>query len=104
MLFASVMVLDASAARAEEQVTLTLTIKDHLFEPAELHAPAGRPITFVVKNLNMIASEFESDALHFEKIIPPGGEGTVHVRPLSPGRYNFFDDFHHATQGHLVVP
>lgn len=104
MLLASVFVPNAGAARAEEPVTLALTIKDHLFEPAELHAPADRPITFVVKNLNTIASEIESDALHFEKVIPAGGEGTVHVRPLSPGRYNFFDDFHHATQGYLVVP
>jgi hypothetical protein len=28
----------------------------------------------------------------------------VFVRPLQPGRYNFYDDFHHATQGYLVVP
>ncbi len=104
MLLASLVVTSAIAARAEEPVTLTLTIKDHRFEPAELHAPAGKPITFVVKNLNTSASEIESDALHFEKVIPAGGEGTVHVRPLSPGRYNFFDDFHHATQGYLVVP
>ena len=90
--------------RAEEAVVLSLTIKDHLFEPAELHAPAGKPITFTVKNLNAIAVEIESDALHFEKVIPPGREATVHVRPLTPGRYNFFDDFHHATQGYLVVP
>jgi hypothetical protein len=26
------------------------------------------------------------------------------VRPLEPGRYNFFDDFHRQTQGFLVVP
>jgi len=26
------------------------------------------------------------------------------VRPQQPGRYNFFDDFHHETQGFLVVP
>jgi plastocyanin len=104
MLLASVVVPNASVARAEEPVTLALTIKDHLFEPAELHAPAGRPITFAVKNLNAVAAEIESDALHFEKVIPAGGEGTVHVRPLSPGRYNFFDDFHHATQGYLIVP
>jgi hypothetical protein len=104
MLLASVFVLNASTARAEEPVTLALTIKDHLFEPAELHAPADRPITLVVKNLNTIASEIESDVLHFEKVIPAGGEGTVHVRPLSPGRYNFFDDFHRAAQGYLVVP
>ena len=53
---------------------------------------------------NSIAAEFESDALHVEKIIPPGGQASVHVRALEPGRYNFFDDFHRATQGFLVVP
>ncbi len=104
MLLASLFAQGTSTARAEEPVTLMLTIKDHLFEPAELHAPAGTPITFTVKNLNTIASEFESDALHFEKVIPAGAEASVHVRPLAPGRYNFFDDFHHATQGYLVVP
>ena len=44
------------------------------------------------------------EALHLEKIVPVGSEVTVYVRPLQPGRYNFFDDFHRATQGYLVVP
>ncbi|MDR3421026.1 MAG: cupredoxin domain-containing protein [Xanthobacteraceae bacterium] len=103
MLLASIFVLAAGVARADDAVMLSLTIKDHLFEPAEVRAPAGKPIAFTVKNLDAIASEFESDALHVEKVIPPGGEAVVHVRPLPPGRYNFFDDFHHATQGFLVV-
>ena len=51
-----------------------------------------------------IVSEFESSDLHFEKIVPVGSEGVVYVRPLQPGRYNFYDDFHHETQGFLVVP
>jgi len=104
VLLVSMFVLSAGVARAEEPVTLSVTIKDHKFEPAEVHAPAGKPITFAVKNLGSVAAEFESDALHIEKVIPPGGEATVHVRPLEPGRYNFFDDFHRATQGFLIVP
>ena len=92
------------AIRAEEPVTIAITIKDHQFEPAELHAPAGKPITLTVKNLNSVAAEFESEALHVEKVVPPGRDAAVHVRPLEPGRYGFFDDFHHATQGVLVVP
>jgi plastocyanin len=98
-------VLSAGSARAaDELVTLSIAIKDHQFEPAEVHAPAGRPIAFAVKNLGTIAAEFESGVLHVEKVIPPGGEAVVHVRPLAPGRYNFFDDFHRQTQGFLVVP
>jgi plastocyanin len=104
ILLASIFVLSAGGARAEDPVVLSVTIKDHKFEPAEVHAPAGKPITFALKNLGSIAAEFESDTLHVEKVIPPGGDATVHVRPLEPGRYNFFDDFHRATQGFLIVP
>jgi len=96
--------LGCSGARAEDPVSLSVTIKNYQFEPAELHAPPGKPIAIHVKNLNTIVSEFESSDLHFEKIVPVGSEAVVHVRPLQPGRYNFFDDFHHATQGSLVVP
>ena len=104
MLLACVAVLGGSVARAEEPATVSITIKDHQFEPAEIHAPAGKPLSIAVKNLDAIAAEFESDSLHVEKVIPPGREAVLHVRPLEPGRYNFFDDFHRATQGFLVVP
>lgn len=96
--------LGVSAARADDTVMLSITIKDHKFDPAELHAPPGKPLAIQVKNLNPIVSEFESSDLHFEKIVPVGSQATVHVRPLQPGRYNFFDDFHRDTQGYLVVP
>ncbi len=93
-----------SAARGEDAVALSLTIKDRQFDPAELHAPPGRAIEIHVKNLNPIVSEFESSDLHVEKIIPVGKEAVIRVRPQQPGRYNFFDDFHRETQGVLVVP
>jgi plastocyanin len=91
-------------ARADDAVTLSVTLKNHLFDPAEIHAPPGKPIEFRVRNDNDIVSEFESSDLHFEKIVPAGAEAMVHVRPLQPGRYNFYDDFHHETQGFLIVP
>jgi hypothetical protein len=89
---------------ADDAVSLSLTLKNHQFDPAEVHAPPGKQIAIHVKNLNDIVSEFESSDLHFEKIVPVGSEVTVYVHPLQPGRYNFFDDFHRATQGYLVVP
>jgi plastocyanin len=91
-------------AAAEDAVSLSLTIKDGKFEPAELHAPAGRALEVHVTNLNTIPSEFESSDLHIEKIVPAGKEAVVRVRPQQPGRYNFFDDFHRETRGVLVVP
>ena len=103
-LLLAAIVVGPRAAAADDAVTLSLTLKDHKFDPAELHAPAGKPIDIRVKNLGDIVFEFESSALHFEKIVPPGSEAVVHVRPQQPGRYNFFDDFHHETQGFLVVP
>jgi hypothetical protein len=103
-LLAAATISCAGAARADDTVSLSVTLKDHQFQPAELHAPADKPIAIRVKNLNTIVSEFESSDLHFEKIVPVGSEAVVYVRPLQPGRYNFYDDFHHATQGYLVVP
>jgi heme/copper-type cytochrome/quinol oxidase subunit 2 len=100
---ASLFVVSAGAVRADDPVTITITIKDRKFDPAEVHAPAGKPIALSVKNLDSIAAEFESEALHVEKVVPPGREAVVRIRPLEPGRYNFFDDFHRATQGVLVV-
>jgi len=104
LLLASILAPGAPSARADDTVTLALTIKDHQFDPAEVHAPAGKPIAFRVKNLGTTAAEFESDTLHVERVIAAGSEGVVHVRPQQPGRYTFFDDFHRQTQGVLVVP
>jgi hypothetical protein len=101
---AAAFVPGASAVRADDTVPLSITIKDQKFDPPELHAPPGHAISIQVKNLNPIVSEFESSDLHFEKIVPVGAAATVYVRPLQPGRYNFYDDFHHDTQGYLVVP
>jgi hypothetical protein len=104
LLLAATFWLGAAGARADEPVALSVTMKDQKFDPAELHAPPGRAIVIHVKNLNPIVSEFESSELHFEKIVPAGTEAVVYVRPQQPGRYNFYDDFHHETQGFLVVP
>jgi len=102
---AALLALSASSpGRADDTVSLSLTLKNHQFDPAEVHAPPGKQIAIHVKNLNDIVSEIESSDLHFEKIVPVGSEVTVYVHPLQPGRYNFYDDFHRATQGYLVVP
>ena len=91
-------------ARAQEAAAeVAISVKDHHFQPGEIRAPANRPLTIRVKNLDAVAMEFESVSLRVEKVIAAGGEGAVHVRPLAPGRYEFFDDFHQETRGTLVV-
>jgi uncharacterized protein (DUF58 family) len=90
-------------ARAEDSVTVNISMKDHRFVPAELNAPAGKPIVIVVKNVDPVPAEFESNMLRVEKVVTGGGTITLRIRPLAPGRYRFFDDFHPETQGYLVV-
>lgn len=95
--------LAASVAGAQQGGGAAVSVKDHRFQPAELHAAANQPISITVKNLDTTPMEFESVSLRVEKVVAPGATGTVHVRPLAPGRYEFFDDFHQQTRGALVV-
>ena len=91
------------AARAEDAVTVNISLKDHRFQPAESHAPAGKPIVIILKNLDPAPAEFESNMLRVEKVVTGGGTVTMRIRPLAPGRYRFFDDFHPESEGYLVV-
>jgi plastocyanin len=92
----------ATSAFADDPV-VTITVKDHQFVPAEVPVPAGVKVKLLVKNEQQVNAEFESKSLHREKIVNAGGEITVLVGPLEPGNYEFFDDFHPDTRGHLVA-
>lgn len=92
-----------SAGAAEKATTLSISVKDHKFEPAELKAPANKPLVINVKNLDATAMEIESHQLHFEKVVAAKSQGSVRVRPSAPGRYEFFDDFNKKTTGVLVL-
>jgi Cupredoxin-like domain len=93
----------AAGSRAQQAAAVTISVKDHHFQPAELHAPANQPLTLRVRNLDATPMEFESVSLRVEKVVVAGGEGVMNVRPLAPGRYEFFDDFHQETRGTIVV-
>ena len=103
-LFALAAVVVASAASAlAQEPTVTVTIKDHQFVPNEVPIPAGVRVELTIRNEQATPAEFESTSLHREKVVPPGGSASVFVGPLQPGRYEFFDDFHPASRGFLVV-
>jgi plastocyanin len=92
----------ASAAAADS--TIEITIKGHKFDPAEIHVPAGKAVVLSVTNQDDTPEEFESHELKFEKIIPGGGgTGTVKLRPLDPGTYPFFGEFHEDTAKGVVI-
>lgn len=103
LLVATAFFAGSGIAQAQESVSLQISIKNHRFQPAEIRAPAGKPIALRVKNLDSTPAEFESVSLRVEKVIAGNSEGVVNVRALQPGRYEFFDDFNPATRGVLVV-
>jgi Cupredoxin-like domain len=90
-------------AFAQQAANLTIRVQNHRFVPSEIMAPANTPIVLRVQNLDPAPMEFESVTLRVEKVVVGKGEGIIRIRPLSPGRYNFFDDFHQETNGVLVV-
>ena len=92
----------AAPALADDP-SFPILLKNNQFVPSEVQIPARVKVKLVVRNENPTASEFESTQFHREKVVPPGQEITVFVGPLDPGSYEFFDDFHPETRGHLIV-
>ncbi len=90
-------------AAAQQSATVTLRIKNHQFEPKEINAPANVPIVLHLQNLDSTPMEFESVSLRVEKVVVGNGQAIIRIRPLSAGRYEFFDDFHQQTTGILIV-
>lgn len=101
---ASLLAFGAAPVRAEDALELTISIKDHKFEPAELKVPAGKALKLTVNNLDATAEEFESHPLKFEKVIPGKQSAVIRIKPLSKGSYKFFGEYHEDTaQGVVTV-
>ncbi len=90
-------------ASAQQTATVSISVKNHRFQPAQIQAPARVPIELHVKNLDPTPMEFESVSLRVEKVVAGNSEGIIRLRPLEPGSYNYFDDFNQQTNGTLVV-
>ena len=82
---------------------ISVTIKDHRFIPSEVHVKAGQRTDLNIKNEDPLAEEFDSTALKIEKVIGGGQQGTVHLRPLDPGRYPFMGEYHPDTAQGVVI-
>jgi len=96
-------VMAAGAAVADEPARIAVTLKDHVFNPSEIHVPAGKPTILVVTNQDAAAEEFDSSALKVEKVIVGGTYATIRLRPLGPGRYPFMGEFHPDSAKGVVV-
>jgi hypothetical protein len=101
--FALSLLAFAPAANADP-VVIQVALKNHRFAPAEISAPANQPITIEIANQDPTPAEFESKTLRVEKVVAGNGKITVQIRPLVPGRYRFYDDYHEdTTEGFLTV-
>jgi hypothetical protein len=94
----------ALAAAASNTDAPALSFHDGRFEPATLTVPANAPVALHVTNLSGETIEFESFKLNRERVIGPGGTITVQLPALSPGSYDFYDDFHQdVPEGSIVA-
>lgn len=91
------------SAVAADPVQIKITLKDHKFDPAEIHVKTGQPTTLVVTNLDSTAEEFDSTALQVEKVIVGGRYGIIKLHPLGPGRFPFMGEFHPDTAKGVVI-
>ncbi|CAO3420383.1 cupredoxin domain-containing protein [Azospirillum doebereinerae] len=94
--------LPAAPALAED-APITIVIKDHKFEPAEVKVPANKRVTLLVDNQDVTSEEFESAELKVEKIVGGRKQMKVAIGPLKPGTYPFFGEFHEATAQGVVL-
>jgi hypothetical protein len=90
-------------AAADEPAQINVKIKDHRFEPAEIHVRTGKPTVLIVTNEDSTPEELDSTALQVEKVIAGGHYATIRLRPLAPGRFPFMGEFHPDTAAGIVV-
>lgn len=76
------------------ELEYVIRIKDHRFDPAELHVPRGTKMRVVLDNEDAISEEFDSHALNREKHVPAKSRVTLYLGPLEPGRYLFEGENH----------
>ena len=93
----------STGGMAQAQDALTVTIKNHKFEPAELKVPANKRISLTVVNDDATPEEFDSHSLKVEKVIPGKSKATVQFGPLKPGKYKFEGEFNSKTAQGVVI-
>ena len=82
------------ASHAGAVTSNEIRFENHHFVPQTLNVSAGQPLVLKVINASNETIEFESFKLNREVAMTPGEIITVHLPALSPGSYDFYDDFH----------
>src|SRR5258706_7944622 len=86
-----------AAGPAAAETTVTLTLKDHRFTPAEITVPAGEPIHIVLINQDAATEEFDSGDLMVEELVTPHSQTNFTVGPLDAGTFAFMGEYHAKT-------
>jgi hypothetical protein len=71
--------------------------------PQTLMVDANQPLVIKVVNASNETIEFESFRLNREVAMTPGETITVRLPALSPGSYDFYDDFHQDVPEGAIV-
>ena len=89
---------------ADEMPVIQLTARDGHWIPDIVAVPANTKFKLTIKNDGPGPEEFESHELHKEKVLGEGVQSFLIFRPLAPGEYPFFGEFHIETaQGKIVA-
>jgi hypothetical protein len=102
LLFVAATSFCLTAALADDG-SISVTLKDHKFTPAEIHVKANVPNVIALTNDDDSAEEFDSTSLKVEKVVASHSSGIVRLRPLSPGRYPFMGEYHSETAQGVVI-
>lgn len=90
-------------AHANDQLVYHIVAKDGRLLPNRLEVPAGVKIKLTIQNAGNGPIEFENLDLRVEKVLAPGASSFVIIRPLKPGSYRFFDEFHPDTSEMFII-
>jgi hypothetical protein len=93
-MLATVTATIAGAAASSDSATADIRFENHRFTPETLTLPAHQPTIIKVVNASQETIEFESFKLNREIAMSPGQTIRVRLPALSPGKYDFYDDFH----------
>lgn len=103
LLVLTMAILGDSALGGEDRVVV-LRYENHRFAPQSITVPANRPFRIKVINASNETIELESFKLNRERVVGPGETIVVIVPALSPGNYDFYDDFHNdVPEGAIIV-
>ena len=95
-------VVFAAGARGDD-IVFELRFENHRFTPQTITVPANQPLRIKIINASKETIEFESFKLNREKVVGPGETIIIRLPALSPGSYDFYDDFHQDVPGGEII-